>query len=90
MTSFNADYSNEITRQSHQQLLLIAKWANITKSPPFLVGGWAVYHYLSQAKQTSFEVLGSRDIDLIFKNKGRQGKVRARVPKAERIQKKDT
>lgn len=59
------DYAMSITEPSRLELLNIARWLADKKKTAYLVGGWAVYYYAKSRE----DVLGSKDIDLVFQNK---------------------
>ena len=80
------DYAPAITDESRKELKNIAVYFKGKQAKPFLVGGWAVYHYTKDAERPpailgkmvlgksrvgdpyGFTPLGSKDIDLVFKN----------------------
>lgn len=59
---FDGEYAEEVTNSSYKELEILAFWALGHGPQLFVIGGWAAWHY--------HRGLGSRDIDVIFLDKG--------------------
>jgi hypothetical protein len=59
---WEGEYEKEVTEESFKELSRLVGWTSSLGSDLYLIGGWASYHY--------HRGLGSRDIDVIFADRG--------------------
>jgi hypothetical protein len=59
---WEGEYEKEVTEESFKELTRLSDWSRQQGSSLYLIGGWASYHY--------HRGLGSRDIDVVFGDRG--------------------